>query len=71
MIRYKNLGGDSSVEAYEIEADRIIVQFNTGRTYTYSYASAGIPNVEEMKRLAEQGKGLCSFINHRARKLYE
>ncbi|MFK7087540.1 hypothetical protein AAFM71_01890 [Chromobacterium violaceum] len=70
MIPYKNLGGDSGVSAYDIEADQIVVQFTSGKIYKYSYASAGYSNVEEMKRLAYAGRGLNTFIQRHVRLLY-
>lgn len=67
MERYANLGGDSSVTAYEIGSTYIRVQFKTGRLYTYSYASAGSGHVETMKSLARAGQGLCSYIQRNVR----
>ena len=50
----------------------IEVEFaDTESVYRYSYESAGLKNVEEMKRLAAQGHGLNSFINRRVKYLYE
>lgn len=70
MERYRNLGGDSNVAAYELGDDFIRVRFNDGATYVYTYASAGRANVERAKRLAEGGVGLNSFINLHIRKKY-
>ena len=70
MIRYANRGGDSGVDAYRLGSDSICVRFTTGATYSYTYASAGSGNIEEMKRLAQQGEGLNSFINRRVRFKY-
>jgi hypothetical protein len=63
MIRYKNLGGNSAVFSYEIEADSITVKFDTGATYLYTYRIPGAVVVEQMKALAIQGRGLNSYIN--------
>lgn len=63
MESYRNLGGDSGVEAYEIGQDFIKVQFSDGSVYMYTYASAGAGNIEQMKQLAANGRGLNSFIN--------
>lgn len=71
MTRYANLRGNSPVLAYEIEPTRIIVQFKTGRPYSYSYNSAGRYIVERMKQLATQGYGLSAFITRNARYNYE
>ena len=72
MIPYKNITGNSGVQAYEIGPNYITVKFTkTARTYTYSYSKAGKEYVETMKRLAENGAGLNSFINRFVRNLYD
>ncbi len=70
MERYRNLGGDSGVAAFETGPDFIRVQFKDGAVYLYTYASAGPQNIEHMKQLAERGQGLNSFINTTVRKAY-
>jgi hypothetical protein len=70
MVMYKNSNGDSGVRSYEIGVDYIDVQFSTGKIYRYSYQSAGKQNIEQMKRLAQSGSGLNSFINTKVRNLY-
>lgn len=64
MIPYKDLGGDSGVSAFAVEAEAIIVRFKRGKHthYKYTYSSAGSHAVEKMKILACAGKGLNSFI---------
>ncbi len=71
MQRYANFGGNSSIAGYEIEPTHIRVMFNNGDLYSYSYASAGISNVEQMKKLAQSGHGLNSFIMRNVRNSYE
>lgn len=71
MEKYKNLGGNSNVAAYEIGADYIDVQFGGGKVYRYSYKSAGKEKVEQMKLYAQKGSGLNSYINLYARMNYE
>jgi hypothetical protein len=72
MERYRNSGGDSGVSAYEIGSDYILVKFfGTARTYRYSYQKAGQNHVENMKRLAQSGNGLNSYINKYAKNLYD
>ena len=63
MTQYKNLGNNSSIRAYEYDATGIRIQFNDGSTYEYTAASLGEPLLQEMKRLADVGQGLCSYIN--------
>lgn len=70
MERYRNLGGDSGVVAYEFGDTSITVEFSDGAHYLYTYQSAGSYNIEEMKRLAVAGRGLNSFINANVRKKY-
>ena len=65
MQRYQNLGGRSGVVAYKIGDDYIVVQFSKGKStfYSYTYTSAGQAAIETMKQLAEQGRGLGSYIS--------
>lgn len=65
MKPYRDIDGDSGVEAYEYGADFIIIRFSKGRytEYTYTYSSAGVNNIEKMKRLADAGDGLNEFIS--------
>jgi hypothetical protein len=53
----------SGVNGFYIERNFIIVRFVDGGTYTYSYNSAGQHAVEEMKLLALESEGLCTYIN--------
>ncbi len=70
MTTYKNLGGDSGIDSYEIGADSITVRFKDGSFYLYTAQSAGAANIEEMKALAEAGRGLNGFIKRRVNKLF-
>ena len=71
MNIYQNLGGNSSVVAYVMQPDAIDVLFRGGKWYRYSYKSAGCHNVEAMKSLAVQGRGLCSYIHQHVKYNYE
>lgn len=76
MTDYKNLGGDSNVLGFDLLPNAIVVKFKTKNkdgcdTYLYSFSSAGQLNIEQMKKLAENGQGLNSFINRNVKKLYE
>lgn len=72
MERYRNSGGDSGVSTYEIGTDYIAVKFSgTAKVYTYSYRKAGRMHVENMKRLAQSGSGLNSYINRYVKHLYD
>lgn len=70
MERYRNLGGDSNVAAFELGNGSITVQFNDGSVYLYTNQSAGQANIIELQRLAQVGQGLNSFINRYVRKGY-
>jgi len=72
MARYRNLSGQSAVVSYEIGDDNIMVEFEKGkyRNYLYTYVSAGIDNIEQMKALAIAGHGLNSFIKTTVNILY-
>jgi hypothetical protein len=70
MKQYRDIGGDSGVSAYEYGADWIQVQFKDGSVYEYTNSSAGQGNIDAMKKFAEAGDGLNSFINTNVRKSY-
>ena len=63
MQRYRNPSGTSGVREYEIGPDFIVLRWSRPKLYTYTYASVGERNVEEMKRLALKGSHLNKFIN--------
>lgn len=71
MERYANRGGNSGVRSYSTGEDYIDVMFSTGAVYRYSYRSAGVAKVVEMKRLAAVGQGLNSYIMRHARFNFE
>ena len=60
--KYKDINGDSNVVGYEILTDGIIIEFGGHQRYHYNYSSAGMISIEIMKRLAQQGDGLNSFV---------
>jgi hypothetical protein len=64
MKLYGNESGDSGVVGYKFDDDSISVRFHDGYVYRYSIERIGREHLEKMKRLAEAGKGLASYINH-------
>ena len=63
MKPYANLSGDSGISAYEYGSDWIHIQFVHGGTYEYTSSSVGAANLETLKRLADSGDELNTFIN--------
>jgi hypothetical protein len=62
MRRYSGWGGKSGIAAYDAGEDWIEIQFKSGDIYRYTANSAGAENIEAMKKLAFEGRGLASFI---------
>ena len=73
MTPYKNLNGDSNIDAYEITDDSITVRFNSGniRNYLYTNRKPGEITVKRMKTLAVQGHGLNSYISTSVKSNFE
>lgn len=69
-LAYSNGSGFSRIIAYEVGPDFLRVLFPGETAYTYSAASAGADNVAEMKRLAQSGEGLLTYINANVRYAY-
>lgn len=63
MPAYANHHGNSGVVHYEIYDESICVTFKGGRSYLFTYDSAGEGNVEKMKELAVNGRKLATFIS--------
>ena len=63
MKQYTDSDNNSNISAYDYGDDFIVVEFKDGSEYKYTYASSGSDNIEEMKKLAEHGDGLNSFIS--------
>jgi hypothetical protein len=70
MKKYKNLEGNSGVYAYEIGLKSITLLFTNNTMYHYTYDSAGSKHIERMKILANEGRGLSSFINRYVKKRF-
>lgn len=63
MKSYGNRSGNSGVVAYEYGPEWICLQFSRGDTYKYTASGVGPGNLKTMKRLADSGQGLTTFIN--------
>lgn len=66
MQPYANNSGRSNVVAYHIGGDFIVVQFPHNSFYKYTYSSAGQAAIESMKRFAESGSRLGTYISTKA-----
>jgi hypothetical protein len=71
MIKYKNLNGSSGVINYQTGPDYIKVKFIDGTIYKYTCTSAGKKIIEQMKRLAKEGKGLSTYISQTVKDKFE
>ena len=63
MKPYRGSSGDAGVSAYEYGSSWIRLQFVGGKVYEYTAGSVGPTNLKTMKRLADDGEGLTTFIN--------
>ena len=70
MQRYLNRSGESGVVAYELGPASIAVRFVDGSVYVYDAKQPGAADVDEMKRLAQAGRGLSGYISRVVQKNY-
>ncbi len=64
MKPYANRSHDAGVAAYDYTRDSIRLRFaRDRRVYTYHAHTIGRSNLATMKRLADAGDGLTTFIN--------
>ena len=71
MKKYKGKSGNNGVTAYEILEKEIILEFKYKNLYLYDYTKPGKKHVEQMKILAEDGKGLTKYVNQNVRDNYK
>ena len=70
MESYKGLSGNTGVTSFKIKEKEILVEFKDRDIYKYTYTSAGKEHIENMKRLALQGKGLSTYISQNVKGSY-
>lgn len=72
MKPYLNLNGDSGIVSYETTENSIHIVFGSGtyRNYLYDHSRPGKAMVDRMKTLADEGRGLNSYITTTVRKSY-
>ena len=72
MVKYQNRSGNSPITHYLNGNGYIVVRFNTGKDYTYSYAGkAGKLHVDNMQSLAVSGAGLSAYITRNVKFSYD
>jgi hypothetical protein len=67
---YGNLGGASGVRYFAIGPSFIRIWFKDDDGYEYDHRKPGVKHVAAMKRLAEEGRGLATYINQHVRENY-
>jgi hypothetical protein len=60
---YQNIGEDSGIASYEYGVDWIRIWFKKGGSYKYPSSMIGAAHLRAMKRRADSGKGLNTYIN--------
>jgi len=71
MERYKGkLNHPTGVSGYEIGDQYIILEFEDKDQYMYNYTHPGKEHVEKMKRLAQIGSGLNTYVSKHVGKNY-
>lgn len=71
MRRYKNRSGRSGIQAFESGPEFIRIRFrDEDLIHIYNYTQPGKTDVEVMKRLAEAGRGLSTYISRYVRERY-
>lgn len=67
---YRNRGGRSGVRYFAVGPSFIRIWFKDGDGYEYDARQPGRAHVEEMRRLADEGRGLATYINRHVRENY-
>jgi hypothetical protein len=67
MRVYRSIDGTPGVTAYQFGHESILVAFQNGRRFLYTYDLVGPSTVEVMKHLAVKGQGLTAFIDKHLR----
>jgi hypothetical protein len=71
MKKYLNKSGKSGVRFYETGKDYIKILFvKESKSYLYNYVKPGKTHVEKMKKLAEEGLGLSTYISQHVKENY-
>ena len=71
MKKYEDLSGRGGVTGYKNLLRGIILEYQHKDQYLYDYEKPGKNHVEQMKILAESGKGLTTYVNENVRDNYK
>ena len=72
MQNYKNYHGNSGIVSFEIGNDFIKIQFkHSPNVYVYTYNTPGSDHVEKMKILANDGRGLATYVSQNVKKSFD
>ena len=71
LKKYKGISGNNGITSYEILDRGIVLEFRYKDLYLYDYTRPGKKHVEQMKILAEVGKGLTTYVNQKVRDNYK
>jgi hypothetical protein len=71
MHPYQSSNHDTGVIAYQKGSGHIAVKFKDGSVYLYTNKSAGRNSINQMKKLAEAGVGLTTYISQHVKDRYE
>lgn len=63
MKSYRHRHADTGVVAYHYGDDWIELRFKGGERYRYTAESVGRKHLVAMKRLADSGEGLTTYVN--------
>ena len=71
LKKYKGISGNNGITSYKILGKGIVLEFRYKDLYLYDYTKPGKKHVEQMKILAEGGKGLTTYVNQNVRDNYK
>lgn len=69
-FNYANIGGNSSVRGYDHGEDWFVVMFSDGSRYLYTLKSTTREALDWMRKYAQEGKGLNSYLMRLQRENY-
>lgn len=62
MTPYKNLSGNSNVDAYKYTNESFTVRFKDAMNYLYSTRQNPLSVIQQMQRYADAGRGLGTML---------